>query len=252
MSNKPIQGVRSISDATAVFSDNFQFGFKEMPPDMPKYIEKDRIIMSARHGMLRKLFALRKDHTGIYSSGFYLFDTLENASEFGDFVENDLKFFERPIILEPTSQLWHIAAAEDFASIESEQKVVRIQRWHVPETIDLEKLQEEWWPILREEAIKEGLTSAWLLAGADKNHPQLAVVLVTDGNPEEADKLEAESIQQLENWDSPSERIAKSLKGIKVFDRTSWIFMVWHPVVEGDTSKETAQWPVSPPLIGRE
>lgn len=254
--SKPVKGVRAVSEATAVFTDAFQFPGTSLSPDMPPYIEKDRVVMAARPGLVRKLLPIRQDSSGVYCGGCHLFDTLENARAYAnwqanEFIVDGTLFLDRPIFLEPTSQLWRVAAAEDFAPVESEQKVVRLQRWHLPEAIDPVRLREEWWPALREAAVKDGLTSAWLLAGTDEHHPQLGIVLTADGNPLEVNEGEAaESLHRLESWESPGERLAKALNATKVFDRTSWIYMVWHPIEEGDTSADTAQWPVSPPWPG--
>lgn len=257
VSKKQITGVRSISEATAVFSDAFQFPGMSINPDAPKTIERDRMEMAARPGMVRKLLPIRQDRSGVYCGGCYLFDTWENARDFANWVENEFVmdgklFLDRPEFLEPTSQLWRIVAAEDFASVESQQKVMRFQRWHLLESIDPVKLREEWWPALREAAIDDGLTSAWLLVGTDEYHPQLGIVLAADGDPEEVTQSggEGDSLHYLESWESPGERMAKALSGTKVFDRTSWIYMVWHPIAEGATFPTTAQWPVSPPLPG--
>jgi len=40
--NKRVKGIRSVSEATAVFSDAFQFPGKRIDPDAPKTMEKDR------------------------------------------------------------------------------------------------------------------------------------------------------------------------------------------------------------------
>lgn len=52
------------SRATAVFSDTFQFPGLEADPRTPDMIERDRVIMAARPGMLRKLLPLRVDERG--------------------------------------------------------------------------------------------------------------------------------------------------------------------------------------------
>lgn len=250
-------GVRSVSEATAIFSDDFQFPgtsiYEDMHSETPEFIEKCRLVMAARPGMLRKLLPLREDSNGLFCGGAYLFDTYENAQDYAkwcaeEFTVDGIQFLDLQEILELTPQLWRIAGAEDFAPIQGEQKVMRFQRWHLPEAVDPVYLREKWWPSLREAAVKDGLTSAYLLAGTDARHPhpQLGVILTSDGDPNKGE----ESLRRMESWQSPGQKIAEALNGTKALDRTSWLYMVWHPIEEGDLSPDTADWPVSPALPG--
>lgn len=243
------------STAQAVFSDAFQFPGTAINPQAPEYIERDRLIMAARPGLARKLLPIRKDETGVYCGGCYLFDTLKNAEAYAnwvaeDFVLDGTLFLDRPEFLEPTSQLWLVAGFEDFGDIADQQNIMRFERWHLPKTADIEAVREAWWPKVRAAAIDGGLTSVWLLVGTDKTHPQLGLVTVTHGDPGETAPADAAGILGLETMPSPAQELADELSGTKVFDRTSWIYMIWHPIEEGDNSPHTAQWPVSPPLPG--
>lgn len=241
------------SHARAVFSDAFQFPGTELNPQAPEYIERDRVIMAARPGMVRKLLPIRQDASGVYCGGCYLFDTLENAQAYGDWVAQDFVldgtlFLDRPEFLEPTSQLWLIAGMEDFASVEDSQNLMRFERWHLNGAVDVDEISTTWWPKIRAASKAAGMSSTWLLVGTDKFHPQLGIVTVAHGDPAEAALPDSASLQALESEPSLAGELAEELHGTKVFDRTSWIYMIWHPIAEGDNSPHTAQWPVSPPL----
>lgn len=245
----------SVRQAQAVFSDAFQFPGSALNPHAPEYIERDRLIMAARPGLARKLLPVRQDETGVYCGGCYLFDTLENAEAYSEWVAKDFVldgtlFLDRPEFLEPTSQLWLVAGFEDFGDVTDEQNIMRFERWHLPQAVDIEAVRSEWWPKMRAAAANGGLTSVWLLIGTNKFHPQLGLVTVTYGDPTEATAANAASILQMESMPSIAQRLADESSGTKVFDRTSWIYMIWHPIAEGDTSADTAHWPVSPPLPG--
>lgn len=258
--SKQFAGTRPISEAGAVVSDSFQFPGEIMSSGAPEKTEKNRWSMAARPGELRKLMPIRVDNTGVFSGGSYLFDTWENAQKFVDWVNNDFivdgyHYFDNPRYLEKTVQIWHIAAAEDFAPVESKQKIMRFQRWHLPEDVSPKQLGEEWWPTLREAAVKDDLSSLWLLVGIDEHdRPELGVLLVSDGDPAEAVNdaygSEAESIHRLESLESPGEQIAEALNATKLFDRTSWIYNIWSPIEDGDTSLDKVLFPVSPPMPG--
>lgn len=247
--------IRDISEATAVFSDAFQFPGSVLNPEAPPYIERDRVVMAARPGMLRKLLPIRQDAQGVFCGGCYLFDTVDNARAYGDWVANDFRldgktlFLDRPEFLEPTSQLWQIVGARDFADVTTQQVVMRFERWHVPSLPPMSDLRQSWHAI-ESAAAAAGATSAWLLSGCDEVHPQLGLVTAYGADPDQAADSDNATLNRIGSVPSIAAELATSLSGTKVFDRTSWIYMIWFPIDEGDTSSDTALWPVSPPLPG--
>lgn len=247
--------VPDIAQATAVFSDAFQFPGSRLNPDAPAYIERDRLVMAARPGMLRKLLPIRQDATGVFCGGCYMFDTLDNARAYADWVARDFRldgvtlFLDRPEFLEPTSQLWRIVGARDFADVTTRQNVMRFERWHVPDLPDADALRKRW-PRIENAARASGTSTAWLLAGCDEVHPQLGLVTAGYEEPSRAAEHPPATLDSFAARSSLAEELAASLQGTKVFDRTSWIYMVWFPVAEGDDCPDTALWPVSPPLPG--
>lgn len=246
-----------LSQARAVFSDAFQFPGQRLDPAAPPMIERDRLVMAAQPGMIRKLLPLRQDRRGVFCGGCYGFDSFENAKAYGEwcahgFVLDGTLFLDRAPFLEPISQLWHIVGAEDFGDVASQQTIMRFERWYIPTAPDLAQLQKDAWGKVRSRAKAEGFTTAWLLLGPDPHHPQLGLVTAAAGNVKEAslDAEQSASIRHVEGLRSPAADLAASLSGTKAFNRTSWIYMIWHPIKQGDTSPLTAQWPASPPLPG--
>lgn len=240
--------------ATAVFSDTFQFPGRTLDPRAPEMIERDRLIMAERPGMLRKLLPLREDQSGVFCGGCYAFDTYENARAYGDWVANDfildgLKFLDRPPFMEPTSQLWEIVGLEDFADVHTSQHVMRFERWHTGGHADVEDLRERHWPQIRDRARAAGLTSVWLLYGPDEYHPQLGLVSVA-ARSDDTDGSSPADLSWLEAQPSPAEELTEELGSTKVFDRTSWVYMVWFPITADADPGDTAIWPNSPPLPG--
>lgn len=246
-----------IADATsraqAVFSDAFQFPGAALDPSAPAVIERDRLIMAARPGMLRKLLPVRVDASGVYCGGCYLFDTYDNAAAYADWVANEFVldgklFLNRPEFLEPTSQLWQVAGAADFADVASDQELMRFERWRMPKRASLARLRDESWPLIRKAAEQDGAASVWLLYDDDEFHPGLGLVTARR-RPDVANRgATPPDVAELERRDSLGAALAQQLRGTKVFDRTSWIYMIWHPIDDGDDSPHAAQWPCSPPL----
>lgn len=166
--------VNTIEGAKAVFSDDFQLPGYSLSPGAPEFIEKHRLVQAARPGLIRKLLPIRQDEMGVFTGGCYLFDTYDNAKAYADWnateYTNDegVPFPDQPEFLELSTQLWLIAGAEDFGSVASEQKVMRVERWHVPKSIDLDKFAEAEWDDVRSAALAQSMTSVWLLVGTDK------------------------------------------------------------------------------------
>ena len=248
--------IPSVDQASAVFSDAFQYPGRKLSPKGPPFIEDNRLAMAARPGLIRKLLPAREDDKGAFAGGCYLFDTYENAKAFRKWAEEEwvlpdgMRFLDRQQFLEPTSQLWRIVAVEDFGDVESQQNIMRFERWHLPAYPEAENLRAEWWPRIRDAAVEAGLTSAWLLADPHEYHPQLGLVTAALGAESHQGGQSTMDLSKLESMTSLGEQLADHLGGTKVFDRTSWIYMIWFPIEAGDRSPDTALWPCSPPLPG--
>lgn len=245
----------TLSRATAVFSDAFQLPGQEVDPRTPDMIERDRVIMAARPGMLRKLLPVRVDAHGVTSGGVYLFDTYENAAAYGDWVARDFVldgtlFLDRPVFIEPTAQVWHVVGVEDFADVRTEQHLMRFERWHTLEAVDIDDLRARHWPAVRSQAEADGLASVWFLYSPDEHHPQVGLVTVTSREaPTTGDP--ATDLASLESRASLGAGLALELGATKVFDRTSWVHQVWFALeASGEDYDGSNLWPNSPPLPG--
>jgi len=239
---------------TAVFTDTFQLPGSDLDPRAPQMIERDRLIMAARPGMVRKLLPLRLDPSGVHTGGCYLFDTYANAKAFRDWVVNDfvldgVKFFDRPVIMEPAAQLWQLVGCEDFGNVHTAQDVMRLERWHVATCPAIEALREQQWPAIRDGAREADLTSIWLLFEPDEHHPQLGLVTVAGRGEGTSRGTSLADLSRLEAQPSLAEALARELGGTKVYDRVSLVYMVWFPVT-GGPDDEPPVWPNSPPLPG--
>ncbi|MGH9303199.1 MAG: hypothetical protein ACRDZ5_02180 [Acidimicrobiales bacterium] len=235
---------------TAVVSDAWQYPGRTFEAWIPDLIERDRVIMAARPGMMRKLLPVRIDDSGVFSGGCYLFDSYENAQAFEtwvreDFVLDGVNFFDRGAFLDPEGHLWHIVGMEDLADVHTSQDAMRFQRWHLPRTPSIEQLQQSW-PTVRKDASSSGLSSIWLLYCPDAHHPQLGLVMSSGLRSDKSAGDTLPLLDGLESLPSPATELAGELDGTKVFDRTSWIYTVWFPVTGG--GDKAPLFPSSPPL----
>jgi hypothetical protein len=227
-----------------------------LPGDFPleqvgPVIERDRMYMAERPGLLFKHIPLRIDETSgnLLSGGRYLFDTYEQAIEYKRWVEEDFvldgtPFFDRPYFLNPDCQAWRVIGAHDFAPLRTSQVVLRTERWRVPEQ-NQHKLLKERWPQIRAEAGERDLSSVWLLY----NQTERLVALVYFANrvvPPDPVVPDFASLAALE-FAAPLGHHFDDQGWDRYFDRTQWVLTIWFPFVLGDQG-EPSLWPYSPPL----
>lgn len=243
-----------ITRAKAVFSDEFQFPGRELGSAVPGYIETDRFVMAARPGMLRKLLPIRIAPDGVFCGGTYAFSTLEEATAYADWCTNEFRldgktlFLDRPEFLEPRSQLWEVAGILDSGNVDR-QKIMRVERWHTLAPPSLDELKETWLPQLTKAAHEQSVESVWLLRGTDPVHPQLGLVTAYDADTTSATAdSSSPALREIESRPSLLSGCEEQYAATKVFDRTSWIYMIWHPIAQGDEAPEATEWPSSPPL----
>jgi hypothetical protein len=217
---------------------------------LPAAIERDRMHMAKRPGLRQKHLPFRIDsQNGNYlSGGRYLFDTVENAEKYkswaeSEFVLDGIKFFERPFFIDPVCHVWRVIGAQDLTDIRTTHNVIRSERWqlqseHAP---DLEQA----WPLIYQEAQKQGLSSVWLLHNVQE---RLAGIISIAGQAASTDlqKPEDTCLGALESLPSLG-TMFDGLGWVKVFDRTSWVLTIWFPISEGEL-EAPALWPNSPPL----
>jgi hypothetical protein len=214
-------------------------------------LERDRMLMARRPGMLRKHIPLSIDPaTGnLQAGGRYLFDTAENARDYKKFVVEDftldgVQFLERPIFLDHDCHAWTTIGARDFADIHTAQVVMRTERWAVPKKNQRDILRERW-SAIRRSARERGLTSVWLLYN---DHERLASLVYFAGrsapkSPEAPDGAALGALQAA----PPLGDLLNDLPYDKVLDRTQFSWTIWFPFLSGDRG-EPSLWPHSPPL----
>lgn len=242
--------VREIA-ATAAVSDWWQCPGASFEQALADAIERDRKPMAGRPGVVRKLLPIRIDESGVFTGGVYLFDSHANAAAFAKWTANDFildgtPFWQRARILEAHAHSWEVVGAADFKDPDAVQHVMRFQRWVFEAPADTRMLRKEYWATVCEHARDAGLTSAWLLHHPDPYRPQLGLTL-TAGRADGSGAGKAADISPLAALESPAAKVAKALGATKVFDRTSWVYVIWFPV--SDDEDREPLFPNSPPLV---
>lgn len=213
-------------------------------------IERDRMYMAARPGMVNKYLPLRFDSaTGdLLSGGRYLFDSEHAARAYLNWVENDFildgtHFFDRPIFINPDYHAWEVIAGYNFDDIDT-RIIVRTERWSVPNHNLTNTLKNKWDDILAESA-RRGFTSVWLLYSRREQLAQL--VYFTDRvAPADPNVPDFASLAALETA-TPLGHHFDAFGWTKTFDRTQWVLTIWFPFVNGDQGQPSL-WPHSPPF----
>jgi hypothetical protein len=156
-------------DAGAAFTCDFAISKDISPADIAPMIERDRAVMAARPGFLRKFIPLRVDPASgnLLSGGRYLFRTAQNARQYQtwlwrDFVLDGVAFFDRPFVLNPECHVWDVVGVADMAPYDEHQIVLRTERFRVPAASQDALLAARWSQILAE-ARRRRLTGVWLL-----------------------------------------------------------------------------------------
>lgn len=239
-------------DAKGAFTCDFALSSDFPPSQVGPVIERDRMYMSERPGMLFKQLPVRIGETGnLLCGGRYLFDTEAHAREYQrwvdeDFVLDGTHFFDRPYFLDPECHSWSVIGAHDFAPRRASQFVLRTERWIVPAD-DQSHLLLDRWPAIRAAAEGHGLTSVWLLY--NKQEHVVSLVYFADRlGPPDPHVPDFASLAALENA-PPLGQLFDDQNWNKYFDRTHWVLTVWFPFAPRDFG-EAALWPYSPPLPG--
>lgn len=221
--------------------------FEQIPPA----IERDRMYMSARQGLIRKYIPLRIDPltSEVTSGGRYLFDTKEDADAYDTWVKNEftldaVQFFDRPDFVAPDCRSWSVIGAHDFTGIETTHVLVRTERWQAP-LANQRPLLLKRWPSLRAMAAEQGYASVWLLY--DRHDGIVSIVSsVNRFVASDPDVPDFASLLTLESLPSLGDSFADQ-KWTRVFTRSSWILTIWFPFQTGDTGLPSL-WPNSPPF----
>ena len=215
-------------------------------------IERDRMYMAARPGLLHKHIPITIDPgTGNFlSGGRYLFDTAEHAREYRDWVFNTyvldgVHFLKRSYFLNPECHAWTVIGAHDFGDIHNSQIVLRTERWSVQNARQPALTLQQRYEVILARAQERGLTSVWLLYEQE----EALVSLVYFGGrvgPSDPSMPDSTSLSAL----AAAPRLGAIFddQGWKrTFDRTQWTLTIWFPFALGDRG-EPALWPNTSPF----
>jgi hypothetical protein len=238
------------ADAGGAFTCDFAIAKSVSARDIVPMIERDRMVMTARPGFLRKFIPLRSDPASgnLLSGGRYLFRTAQEALHYqkwlwNDFVLDGVAFFGRPFFSNPECHVWDVVGVADLAPYDQRQVVLRTERFHVPAAGQDAMLAARWDQVLWE-ARRRGLTGVWLLH--DKPEQFVSLVYFADGaTPPTPDSLDPVALEQA----PPLGDFIADQGWTRTFDLTQWVLTLWFPFVLGDHGRP-AVWPNSPPLPG--
>ena len=238
-------------DAEGAFTCDFSLPGAMPLGEVPPAIERDRMYMAERPGMLHKQLpiALDFDTGNLFSGGRYLFDTEENAAAYRDWVQSGfvldgVPFLSRPVFIAPDCHSWSVIGARELAPIDH-QVVLRTERFSVPGTKNERKVLAERWPSIAAAAEQRGLSAVWLVYNRQE---QLAEIIYYADRlaPNDPTTLDFASLFALQ-YGPPLGALLSDLEWPKTFDRTHWILTIWFPFVAGDQGPPSL-WPYSPPL----
>lgn len=238
-------------DAKGSFSCDFSLPGDLPLGQVPALIERDRMYMAERPGMLHKQLPLAIDtSTGnLFSGGRYLFQTEAQAADYADWVRHGFtldgtEFLDRPIFLAPECHSWSVIGAHEFAPIETSQVVMRTERFATPPGNRRPALEHRFQTVLAE-AHQRGLTAVWLVYNREERLAQL-VYFADRIAPNDLTTPDFASLGALQGAAPLGDTLA-DLGWAKTFDRTEWVLTIWFPFKAGDHGKPSI-WPYSPPL----
>jgi len=228
------------------------FGLANTLPltEVPAVIERDRMFMARRPGIINKHLPIALDPSSgnFFSGGRYLFDTFDHAQDYAEFVEHGyvldgVGFLQRPYFLDAQCYPWRVVGARAYASIEH-QLVVRTERFQAQGSWgDLKQV----YLAARREAEARGLTAVWLVANQDLGLAQL-VYYIDRVDPPDPTTPDFASLGALAGAPALGDAVAPA-SWQRIFDRTLWVFTDWFPYEPGDSGRP-ALWPYSPPFPG--
>jgi len=215
--------------AGAAFTCDFAISKNLSPQDIVPMIERDRTVMTARPGFLRKFIPLRIDPASgnLLSGGRYLFRTAQDARRYQtwlwrDFMLDGVAFFDRPFFLNPVCHVWDVVGVADLAPYDEHQVVLRTERFRVPAASLAALLAARWSQILAE-ARRRRMTGVWLLH--DKPEQLVSLVSFADrSSPLAPDSLDPVRLEQVEQA-PPLGDVFDDQGWTRTFDRTQWVLI---------------------------
>jgi hypothetical protein len=219
---------------------------------LPPVIERDRMYMASRPGMLGKDIPIGIDPNSpdptkpnFLSGGRYLFATPQDAANYKQFVEQQfvldgIPFLQRPYFSNPDCHAWITVGAADFAQVPAERVVVRTERFYTAPGNQLPLLVSKW-PQLSAAAAARGLTTVYLWYNPLE---RLVSVVTFDGRVGTPDPTSPDfaSLLALQNAPGLGQTVFGAQGWVVQIDRTQWVLTHWFPFVLGDQGKPS-YWP---------
>ncbi|HZI12627.1 MAG TPA: hypothetical protein VE153_19750 [Myxococcus sp.] len=218
---------------------------------VPPVIERDRMYMAQRPGMLHKHLPVVPDAQGNYlTGGRYLFKTHLEALDYErwthhDFVLDGEIFVQRSLFVGPECRAWKTIGAFQVGDLATNTPVLRTERYSVPDW-DMTLVLKLLYPVLRHRALEQGLTGMWLLY--DDRSDLVTLVYFADrvGDYTPGPVPDLASLGALAQKPRQG-RLFELLGWPNVFDRTQFTFTIWFPYEKGDQGRPSV-WPNSPAL----
>jgi hypothetical protein len=238
--------------AGGAFSCDFQVRGDTPLNSIPPMLERDRMYMADRPGMLRKDVPLSFNpdpaSPNLFGGGRYLFDSFEHAQDYQDFVEEQfvldgVQFLKRPYFISPDCHAWVSIGARDFSDIHTSHVVVRTERYTV-RSQHLSGFLRSRWPRLAAAAEARGLSSVYLWY--DRQQRLVSVVSFANRvGPQNPLAPDFASLGALAAPVGVGQHVFGDQAWPVAMDRTQWVLSIWFPFVLGDHG-EPSQWPNSP------
>lgn len=221
--------------AKAAFTSEIEIAGSPTLQDVVNHQEAHRKTMDKRPGMYLKYLPHRYDavNGGLRSGGAYLFDTLQDASDYWDWTTNEfevnepkVKFWSQPLFKSSKRFVWEVIGATNFAPVDV-HAVGRFQRWSY-EGPDLEEELRGLFPELKAKAEEQGAVAFWFL-----HHPTQKQIGIQLAFPKaEGDDPLAighESLARAASQVSLDSMFPNSIKMKKNVDYTSLFLAIWLP-----------------------
>ncbi|HVY45253.1 MAG TPA: hypothetical protein VHB21_05210 [Minicystis sp.] len=253
------EGGRGYLPAKGSFTCDFGL-VGDYPPDrIAPDIERDRMIMSDNRGLLQKHLPIALDFTSfteegapnLLSGGRYLFKSYEDAKNYHEFVAEDyvldgVQFLSRPVFFNAECYDFKVVGAYEFKEIDTSQVLVRTERFALPSPVgsSIGALYHAW-PEILAEAGDADMASVTLSYNADEALVSLVYTIdrIVPYDPTTPDFASLGYLQSL----TPLGHVLADAGMGRTFDRSEWVFTIWHPFVAGDHGVP-ADWPQSPPF----
>ncbi len=243
----------AVGDSAApagAFTCDFGIGPGALTQDLAAVIERDRIYMARRPGMVDKHLPLVVDAKtqSVRSGGRYLFDTYAHAQDYFNWVVNDFvldgtHFLQRPYFQDPDCRPWVTVGARDFSPVNANRVAMRTERWQLPMDQGLAALQGGW-PSVRAEAQRRGLAAVWMLFDPTTNVAEIVSYAERALPLPGTDVVAFVKLLLAPTMDA----IVAGAGWVKSMDLTEFVLTIWFPNTATGDGGRASLWPNSPLL----